>query len=328
MITLVLGFWEFNLWTKKEPSVHYNTVSRVADLSVGNTNKKSISFLFGGDLMFDRLVNHTFKDSGFDQIFADLNESFFQKDIVFANMEGPISDKPIDDNFLSGSMVFNMPPSSIDTLKRTKINGVSLANNHTLNAGNSGFFTTQNLLKTAGIKYGGYENKFDTESIIRYDTKIPVSIIVFNYLSYKNIDEVATAISREKTTGRFVVIFPHWGNEYDLKHNNTQEFVAHKLIDAGGDIVIGTHPHVVQDVELYRNHAIFYSLGNFVFDQLFSKDTQEGLLLTGKLTEKELTINLNPIKAEKMKLRPMNAIEKKDLLDRINDGQETINLEF
>lgn len=313
---------------KKSESVLKPKQEKTTEVIKAPVAPKKVTFLFGGDLMFDRYVNHTFKDIGFDKIFAGLEQSLFGQDIVFANLEGPVSDKPINDDYTSGSMVFNMPTAAIDGLKSIKINGVSLANNHTLNAGKTGFLTTQNLLAAAGIKYGGYQNTFDSGSVVRYETEIPISIIMFNYLEFQKIDEVAAMVRGEKTAGRFVIIYPHWGNEYALRHNKTQENIAHRLIDAGADLIIGGHPHVVQDVEIYNNHAIFYSLGNFVFDQLFSKETQEGLLLTGEISENNLTIKINPFKAEKMRLRPANEIEKKEILERINHGGEVITLDL
>lgn len=286
---------------------------------------KRTTFFFGGDLMFDRYVNHSFKDIGFDKIFTELDQELFERDVVLANLEGPISDKPTNDDYRSGSMVFNMPKECIDGLKFIKINGVTLGNNHTLNAGASGFETTMRLLREAGIKYGGYQNGFDEGSVIRYETEIPISIISYNNLSYTDIEKVSLSVQSEKALGRFVIVFPHWGNEYALKHNLYQETTGHKFIDSGADMVIGNHPHVVQDVEVYKNRPIFYSLGNFVFDQLFSPETQEGILLTGEIVDKKLTIKINPIKGKNMKLRMMNEEEKAILLKRINNNGDSLS---
>ena len=69
----------------------------------------------------------------------------------------------------------------------------------------------------------------------------------------------------------------HWGQEYHLENSSSQQELAHKIIEAGADLIIGHHPHVVQSIEEYKGKLIFYSLGNFVFDQYFSEETRQGL---------------------------------------------------
>jgi poly-gamma-glutamate synthesis protein (capsule biosynthesis protein) len=84
-------------------------------------------------------------------------------------------------------------------------------------------------------------------------------------------------IARLRPSCDFLVVFPHWGIEYQITASARQQELAHEFVDAGADLVIGAHPHVVEPVELYRGKAIFYSLGNFVFDQGLSFWTEHGL---------------------------------------------------
>lgn len=292
-------------------------------------SEQKTSFTFAGDMMFDRLVNHTFKNIGFDQIFANLDKTYFaNKDVCFANLEGPVSDQAIIDDYPARSLVFNMPPETIVSIKSLGLNGVSLANNHTLNAGAKGFATTEDLLKNANIKYGGSQNNFDEGSVIRYDSGIPVSIIAVDYLAYTNLGNIAASIQKEKGVGRFVIVFPHWGEEYSLTHSQGQRTAAQSFINAGADLIIGSHPHVVQDIEVINNVPVFYSIGNFVFDQTFSKDTQEGLILTGTITKKSLEINILPFRSANLKPSLMNEIDKKIILDRINKSNESIIINY
>ncbi len=327
---IVLGFFFFN-WQRiknipieKAPAVE----AEIAKPEVAPPkNIKKTSFLFSGDMMFDRYVNHMYKDKGFDQIFSNLDKAVFaNKNISFANLEGPVSEKPIIDDYPERSLSFNMPPETIATIKNLGLNGVSLANNHTLNAGENGFVTTKKLLDEAGLKYGGSQNGFSEESIIRYETEIPVSIIAIDYLAYNKVAVIAEAIKKEKEAGRFVVVFPHWGEEYALTHSASQRSAAVSFIDAGASLIVGGHPHVVQDVEIINNVPVFYSLGNFVFDQTFSKDTQEGLILTGTISENKTTVEIHPFKSEKMIIRMMDEQDKAIMLKRINKGQNTIDL--
>jgi poly-gamma-glutamate synthesis protein (capsule biosynthesis protein) len=92
-----------------------------------------------------------------------------------------------------------------------------------------------------------------------------------------------------------VVVFAHWGTEYAPVANAAQVAEAHEFIDAGADLVIGAHPHVVQNVETYRGRAIFYSLGNFMFDQDFSWATTHGLAVKATFGATSTVFALTPI---------------------------------
>ena len=87
----------------------------------------------------------------------------------------------------------------------------------------------------------------------------------------------------------------HWGNEYQQKFSQRQQAIAHGLIDAGVDVVVGSGPHVLQPVEVYKGKAIFYSLGNFIFDQDWSKATQQGAVIGARIEGKEISYYLLPI---------------------------------
>jgi len=85
-----------------------------------------------------------------------------------------------------------------------------------------------------------------------------------------------------------IIVYPHWGTEYLTSHpDKRQTDLAHQFIDSGADIIIGSHPHVIQPIEIYKEKPIFYSLGNFVFDQYFSKETMQGLMLKLDIVKKE-----------------------------------------
>ena len=107
-----------------------------------------------------------------------------------------------------------------------------------------------------------------------------------------------------------MLVFPHWGIEYEPIHSSAQEKLAHAWIDAGADLVIGGHPHVTQDAEIYKNKPIFYSLGNLLFDQDFSDPTQRGLIIAGKITDDNIELVLLPTISKKYKPELMTGAEK------------------
>lgn len=118
-------------------------------------------------------------------------------------------------------------------------------------------------------------------------------------ISFLNIDQMIKDVGEAKSKSDLVVVSFHWGEEYQTKHNQKQEEIAKVAIDAGASLVVGHHPHVVQEVEQYKDGWIAYSLGNFVFDQNFSWGTTHGLALEVaikdkkiyKVTKKEVTIS-------------------------------------
>ncbi|MFY9589027.1 MAG: CapA family protein, partial [Actinomycetota bacterium] len=97
--------------------------------------------------------------------------------------------------------------------------------------------------------------------------------------SDEDLAAVVGDVKRARKLADVVIVYPHWGQEYVAKPNADQIRVAHALIDAGADMLIATHPHWVQGAEVYKGHLIAYSLGNFVFDQTWSTETQEGAAL-------------------------------------------------
>jgi len=94
-----------------------------------------------------------------------------------------------------------------------------------------------------------------------------------------DIEKVKEAINFLKDKTDWVIVNIHWGEEYDLNFNKIQKEIAYQLIDDGADVIIGHHPHVVQEVEVYKGRPIFYSLGNFIFDQMWSEETKKGAVV-------------------------------------------------
>ncbi|MCX6812185.1 MAG: AmmeMemoRadiSam system protein B [Candidatus Berkelbacteria bacterium] len=255
----------------------------------------STSFLVAGDAMFDRDVWNSFKTKGLERTFDNFGTRTFRgSDISLLNLEGPISATPVAPADRT-SLNFNFQPQTAGILKYLNVSEVSLANNHTNNAGASGFATTKLMLEKSGVKYFGQPESFNADvSVLRIDGEIPTTII--GIMALDNFDETAleTKIKLEKAADRAVIIFPHWGIEYAPKHSTSQENLARSWISTGADLVVGSHPHVVEDFQIISGKPVIYSLGNFVFDQFFSRETQEGLILAGTISKDKITLSFLP----------------------------------
>jgi poly-gamma-glutamate synthesis protein (capsule biosynthesis protein) len=115
---------------------------------------------------------------------------------------------------------------------------------------------------------------------------IRIGIVGFHEFSYINFDKVLAEIEKLRSQVDFLIVTPHWGVEYQSKPTEKQRKWAREFIDSGADVVIGTHSHVMGEIEEYNGKKIYYSLGNFAFDQYFSKETMTGMGVQVELKKK------------------------------------------
>lgn len=254
--------------------------------------KKTVKMSFLGDIMMDRGVKSSIKknfNGDYGEAFKNLTE-LNDANIVFANIEGPISDKGRD---VGGKYSFRMEPEVLDALDEASVNVVSFANNHVGDWSKEAFEDTLNRFDAHNITYvGAGKNKIEasTVKILKYNG-VKVGFLGFSDVGPSWMEATSTKpgillasdtdrekyIKEAKKKVDFLAVSYHWGDEY-VEHNSRQKELAYSSVDAGADIIIGHHPHVVQEIETYKDATIVYSLGNAIFDQHFSKETMEGLL--------------------------------------------------
>jgi poly-gamma-glutamate capsule biosynthesis protein CapA/YwtB (metallophosphatase superfamily) len=266
--------------------------------------QKEITLAFVGDIMFDRGVKyHVYKDfSGdYSQLFTKVAEKLSTYDFLFGNLEGPVSDKGIDEG---GIYSFRMEPQTIPVLKAVGFDVLSIANNHIFNWGQAAFTDTLERLTAGGIKYAG-EAQVNVSGI-------NITVLGFSEFPAKGIavisdENVINSVKKARLNSDLVVVSFHFGEEYQKLPNAYQEKYARLAIDSGADLIIGHHPHVVQTLEMYNGSYIIYSLGNFIFDQYFSADTMSGGLLEVKVNTR--TKKVENVVLKKVSLNKMFQIE-------------------
>ncbi len=257
------------------------------------SESKMASILFFGDMMLDRNVAVRIKEHSADWLFSALageeNRFFYGMDDIHVNLEGPFANSR---RYTTKSIAFRFDPALIPTLKKYNFSIFDLANNHALDMGKAGFQESKDNLTKANLTfYGdGYGMSDDALKIKQVDD-FKIAFIGLNDTFYPlPTDKITNLIKQAKKTSDFAIVSIHWGEEYKfLKSNKRQQKLARDMIDAGADAIIGHHPHVVQEMEIYsppqsfgearKNKPIFYSLGNFIFDQYFSTETQQGLAI-------------------------------------------------
>ncbi len=325
LTVLILGFIGILVLLYKY-NLSKNNISYISDNINENKIERKIekfelNVLFSGDIMLDRYIRKQINRYGSAENFVNnylnnLREINNEYDYVMANLEGPITENKSkslnEDGTYGKDLFFTFPISSVEILKFLNIKVVSLANNHTDNFFHAGYEDTKKFLAAGDIKYFGnpYNNNlninkdnFEKESLseVVCEKEICIAYIGYNQFTTKVSGEIINEeIKRIKNQDKFidfVIVMPHWGVEYDKLSNQKQKDLAHAWIDAGADMVIGSHPHVVQESEIYKDKNIYYSLGNYIFDQWFSTDVQNGKVLDITF-KKDCENNLESLKEE------------------------------
>lgn len=199
------------------------------------------------------------EEYGTDYFFKNVRQLFSEDDVTLVNFEGAMSDK---DSRADKTFAFRGDPSYVNILTSSSVEAANLANNHSLDYGETALADTQNILESNGIiTCRGADNV-----TVGQINGITVGFVGINYLNDQMKTELQSAIKMAKDAGAELVILSiHWGIEKENEADEEQIAAAHTAIDCGADVVIGTHPHVLQGIEKYNGRYICYSLGNFSF---------------------------------------------------------------
>jgi poly-gamma-glutamate capsule biosynthesis protein CapA/YwtB (metallophosphatase superfamily) len=290
----------------------------------------SLSLLFVGDIMLDRGVRIAINREGADYPFGDVASLFDGHDLVVGNLEGTFTSNASLALPGSGVLRFTFDPALAQMLKKYKFDGFSLANNHALDFGRSGLDETKRVLAEAGFfSFGSPSNDLDISHAVKVGGE-SLCFVGYHSLFREAVQPVVSEIERLRPGCEYIVVYAHWGDEYQDSENSAQRRQGRAFVDAGADLVIGHHPHVVQPVEIYNGKAIFYSLGNFLFDQDFSLPTRQGLAVRLTLSKDSQSFDLIPIEMSRARLyypgeryqSRMNVLTSK-LPDALRDSVET-----
>ena len=248
---------------------------------VPNTDE-ALSLVFTGDVLLDRGVRLHAEREGVQALFLGVDSVFRQADAVVINLECPLTEKetPVKKHY-----IFRADPQWAKDLKAAGITHASMANNHTYDQGRLGLLSTYSHLKEAGIEPLGFgyskTERLEPVIIRKGTTEVAlfnsVTIPLENWFDLDNRPGICQASAstladairayRNAHPKSKVIVVLHWGVEFQCLPSMQQRLDAETLLHAGADAIIGHHPHVVQPMKIIHSKPVFYSLGNFVFDQ-------------------------------------------------------------
>lgn len=301
-----------------------------------------IKLMAVGDVMLSRYIGKVITAKGDKFPFERIKPILKQGDVVFGNLESVLGDEGDEILFPDKPFNFIAPLDSARALKDAGFTVLSLANNHAMDYGGSALLKTKIALDAEGLKSFGAGADIKTA---RTSVFVEVKNVKFAFLGYgigHSSDIYATTkkpgvapvfspnivkdIKDAKQKADVVIVSLHWGTEYENTPDKKQREIAHKLIDAGADVILGHHPHVMQGIEIYKDKIIAYSLGNFLFDQK-GKGTDRSFILVLKYAGKKLeSASIIPLdRFLSFYPRPAEGDVKKEMLDDLKKISGPIN---
>ena len=262
--------------------------------------QKGLELTIVGDIMLSRGVETAIQERGMETLLEDLKPVFLEDDLSIANLECPITDygrgtsKP-------RRLVFKADPANTRYLKEAGLDLLNLANNHAMDYHSQGLTDTMEHLNHAGLCYvGAGSDSSQDMSYVFEKNGIRVGVLAYslfgpegfsysphraniNYLLPPHYEKLKEDL--EGLQADVKIVYFHWGIEFVPYLSDTQKELGHLAVDYGADFVVGTHPHVIQKMEVYQGKYIYYSLGNCIFDHQIPRGTDEGLLLSVKVNK-------------------------------------------
>ncbi|MEH7415231.1 CapA family protein [Neobacillus drentensis] len=302
-----------------------------------------IRLTFAGDAMMDWSVKETVKQKGADYPFVHIKEELASSDLSMVNLETSVTTGGIKQG---KQYTFRSEPPALSGLKNAGFQLVSLANNHSLDFGLTGFRDTVASLKHYQLDYvGGGLNKQEAYQAKTYTLKgKTVKILAFSRVlpDYSwvatdtkpglangyDISLIESTIKKEKSTADFLFVFIHWGVETKRNPEPFQREWAKKMIDSGADGIIGSHPHVLQGFEYYKGKPIAYSLGNFLFPNYIKGNAAQTGILHIDIHKEEMKMTFVPFRISQDQIVKQSDQDKRAVwneLQELSYGGLTIN---
>jgi poly-gamma-glutamate synthesis protein (capsule biosynthesis protein) len=300
----------------------------------GGTGSSTVTLHFVGDVQFSGKVEQRLEQNGFDFPYQYLGNLFRKDDLTIANLETPVTTGGI--GALNKTFVYKSSPKALIALAAAGVDAVNLANNHILDQGTGGLLDTLKHLQENGIAFAGAGRNAKEAYAPHYFERKGIRIALLG--ATRVVPEVSwnaganqpgvagaydsTAIVKSIREARkqadLVIVITHWGKEHATLLEPHQTNLSHAFIDAGADLVIGGHPHVLQGMEQYKGKWIAYSTGNFIFSKSTVPATWDTAIFQATCTrDGACGMKLIPYRAELGQPIPLKDAEAHNILQRV-----------
>lgn len=280
------------------------------------------SIYFLGDIMLARDVERRILSAGFDFPFARI--SFPENVYVVGNFESAVP--RAHTSTPNNTFKFSTRKEFLPLLTQLGVTHLSLANNHAFDFGLAGYNSTVSALWETSIVPFGHPTVVASSSVVHLVLAGGTVGILSLHTLFTEPDKalISAQLQQLRDVTDVQVVFVHWGEEYTVNPRESERELAEFLVAAGVDLVVGHHPHVVQKIERVAGVPVIYSLGNFIFDQYFSKQVEEGLVVR-LVFESTPYIELMPITSLDAHIQPrfMDAEEKNLFLQEVASSTES-----
>ncbi|MBU0646366.1 AmmeMemoRadiSam system protein B [Patescibacteria group bacterium] len=296
-----------------------NTSHIIGYFTQGDSQTDSlVSLHFVGDIMLDRGVRQWMGDD-YQYPWKNMERFLSGADLVIGNLEGSVTDQPSIARSIEPPFQFRFAPEAVSALAQY-VDLVSLGNNHAFDFGTAGLNQTHQYLNEIGLPYFG--DPHDPAQVWKQNIN-GQNICLIGFNSFTTSQSAILDTVRAHADNCFVIALPHWGEEYQTAATSGQRALAQKLIEAGADAIIGTHPHVAQNIEIINNRIVIYSLGNFIFDQNLPA-TWPALTAGLTISPEAVKIYLIPINTKNGQPIPLNRLESRTLLNQIANSSSDL----
>jgi len=298
-----------------------------------NTIPKRVVISMAGDVLLASGVGYAIARYGPDYPWRDTAEVLRNSDIVIANLECSVSKRGNPEP--NKEFTFRAAPEALGGAVNAGVDIFTLANNHVLDFGQNAFADTLSYLRENNIKYtgAGMTEEEAWRPAMAESNGVKVAVLAFSrvipgghWVAGKEwpgvaggFDQkiIAQRIKAVDSTAGETIVSVHWGNELDDFPDRKEIDLAHMMVEAGADIVIGHHPHVLQGIEIYRGKIIAYSLGNFIFTPASPK-AREGAILQVVTNGEGRKASIIPTFISDGSTQVLKGIDKKRVVDKMN----------
>ncbi|USK73872.1 CapA family protein [Peribacillus frigoritolerans] len=294
--------------------------------TVATKSDQPLTMTMVGDVMMGRYVEEVTEKHGYEYLFRYVKPYFSNSDYVSGNYEHTALKEEVSNYKGADTPIrLNSNTSGVEAVKDAGFSVVSLANNHMMDYEEQGLLDTIDEFKSADMHYVGVgSNTAEAKNSIDYADVNGVRVATLGFTDVYGKDAVSKndkagllnsnpdllfemigkARDAKQGNADLVVVNMHWGQEYSTSTTDRQKDLAKAIIDAGADIIIGHHPHVLQSFDVYKDGIIFYSLGNFIFDQGWTRTKDSAMVQYHLANDGKATIDVVPLQIEEATPRP------------------------